>query len=87
MSQVNGRSKTVYCLALDRPVPAKSLVVGHIFKHEWANFAEEVLGIDVDVGVLAFSLFDRSSALFTAPLTYPSLLAGPRQRAAAFQAN
>ena len=39
---------TAHCLILDHPVPISSLVVGHIFKHEWANAAVAMMDLEID---------------------------------------
>ena len=46
--QCEGRTGTLPCLILDHPVPARTLAVGHIFKHEWAAAAPQAMGITIN---------------------------------------
>lgn len=55
--QVSGRDPLLPCLILDRPVPKQSLVVGHIFKHEWAPGSQAFMGINIDDTRNALPLF------------------------------
>lgn len=47
-AQCEGHTRTLPCLILDHPVPARTLAVGHIFKHEWAAAAPQVMGFTIN---------------------------------------
>jgi len=36
------------CLILDCDIPRDSLVVGHIFKHEWAAVSQRIMNFDIN---------------------------------------
>jgi len=47
-NEVMGRSKAAHCLILNLRVPKQALIAGHIFKHEWADVSQSLLGIDIN---------------------------------------
>lgn len=47
-AQCDSSAARLPCLILDRDVPSESLVVGHIFKHEWAAISQRMMNFDIN---------------------------------------
>ena len=47
-AQCNNNAVKLPCLILDCDIPRDSLVVGHIFKHEWAAVSQRIMNFDIN---------------------------------------